>query len=256
MSQTSPQAAPPPPNALNLRASDLLLLLIFVLGISRLLTGFVGDLASPFAPTTDGAGDDGTGLAFFLLILQFAIVLGGCHLIILRPYGLRLADLGLGRFRARYIRLGVVSGILALPMVTFVNYLLQTVKEVPFDNPQIDILTAGGLSPGALFGFLLLGGVAAPFAEEIAFRGIFFGWLRGRMSALPAVFLCGLTFALLHGLPQLIPALTAIGMLLAYLRMVSGSLWPPIIAHAVFNIASMLLVYAAMAQQLAIESAG
>jgi len=250
MSQSSPQSTPPP-GALNLRASDLLLLLIFVLGLSRLLTGVADDITSPFAPTGEDQDHGGMGLAFVLLILQFLIVLGGCYLIVLRPYGLSLGDLGLGRFQARHLRLGVVSGIFALPLVTFVNYLLQSVQEQPFDNPQIDLLTAGGLSPAALFGFLFLGGIAAPFAEEVAFRGIFFGWLRGRMGGIPAVVLCGFCFALLHGIPQLIPALTAIGMLLAYLRLVSDSLWPPIIAHAVFNIASMLLVYAAMAQHIA-----
>jgi len=250
MSLGSPQSAPPPPSALHLRASDLLLLLIFVLGLSRLLTGIVGDIDSPFAPSGSDAGQGHVGLAFVFLILQFVIILGGCRIIILRPYGLSLADLGLGRLQGRHIRLGVVSGILALPMVTMVNYVLQSFREVPFDNPQIDILTSGGLAPDALLGFLLLGGVAAPFAEEIAFRGILFGWLRSRMGAFLAIFLCGFIFALLHGFPQLIPALTAIGMLLAYLRFSSDSLWPPIIAHAVFNIASMLLVYAALAQQI------
>lgn len=254
MSQNAPLQAPPP-RSLNLRASDLLLLLIVVLGLSRLISSLAGDLISPFAPTTSEAPESHSGLAFSILILQVLIILGGCYVVILRPYGLRLADLGLRRIEGRHIRLGIVSGILALPLVTLVNYFLQSIQGAPFENPQIDILAAGGLSSGALVGFLLLGGVAAPFAEEIAFRGIFFGWLRGRMSLLPAIFCCGLVFAVLHGFPQLIPALTAIGILLTYLRLVSDSLWPPIIAHSIFNIASMLLVYAALTHQLP-ETAG
>lgn len=265
MSQSNPPPAAPP-GALNLRASDLLLLLIVVLGLSRLLGGLAGDLISPFAPSPieDMTGEEdpssgmgsGMGFAFTLMILQLAITLGACYLIILRPYDLRLADLGLGRLEARHVRLGVVSGILALPLVTLVNHLLQSVQGAPFDNPQIDILMSGGLEPSALIGFLILGGVVAPFVEEIAFRGILFGWLRGRMHILLAIFSCGLVFAMMHGFPQLIPALTAIGILLTYLRLISDSLWPPIIAHAVFNVASMLLVYAAIAQQFSQNAGG
>ena len=244
---------PAPPKSLQLRASDLLLLLIVVLGLSRLLGAFITSAQSPFAPSSN----DGSGLSttFVYLILQFAVLLGGCYLIILRPYGLRLADLGLGQLRGNHIRLGAVGGLLALPLVTMVNYSIQSLQDTPFDNPQIDILTAGGMEPEALIGFLIMGGLAAPFAEEIAFRGILFGWLRGRMSAFPAIFLCGFFFALLHGFPQLVPALTVIGMLFAYLRLATDSLWPAMIAHGVFNMATTMLIYGALAQKAA-ESAG
>ena len=67
---------------------------------------------------------------------------------------------------------------------------------------------------------------------------------------LAAAVLSGLIFATLHGVPMLIPALTAIGTALALLYHRCGSLWPVILAHGAFNSIMVIGLYAALAAGL------
>lgn len=79
--------------------------------------------------------------------------------------------------------------------------------------------------------------LAAPFAEELFFRGFLFGGLRGRMSLWPAALVSGLLFGLVHlpgGVLQ-VPPLAVFGVLLAWLYERTGSLGPPIFVHMIQN---------------------
>ncbi|MFM9149381.1 MAG: lysostaphin resistance A-like protein, partial [Solirubrobacterales bacterium] len=77
----------------------------------------------------------------------------------------------------------------------------------------------------------------APFAEEIAFRGLLFGGLRRRLPMIPAALIGGLFFGLLHFSTgwSAVPVLIFLGTLFAILYEKTGSLWPPIILHAINN---------------------
>ncbi len=94
-----------------------------------------------------------------------------------------------------------------------------------------------------LLGILSLG--LAPIMEETFFRGFLFGGLRGRWGLLGAAFASGLLFALAHftGLPSLplLPAIGMIGMLFAWAYYYTGSLFAPIGAHFLFNLAAFLI---------------
>jgi membrane protease YdiL (CAAX protease family) len=78
----------------------------------------------------------------------------------------------------------------------------------------------------------------APIVEEVGFRGILLGFLRGRgIPEIAAVIVTAAGFALLHT-QYTVPAITAIfllGLVLGWLRLASGSLGPPIIAHIAVN---------------------
>lgn len=246
----NPHSRPPPPRPLLFPGSDLLLLLIIVLGVSRLFEMLIGAMQSPLTPMAEEAASGGLGLTLFFLLVQNVILLAAVYMVILRPYRLRLADLGLGRLQSSHIRLGILGGLLSLPLVAMINSTVQSLQDAPLNNPQIEIFASGGFSLDALIGFLILGGVVAPFTEEIAFRGVLLGWLRNRMATAAAIFVSGFAFAVLHGIPQLVPAITVLGMVLAYLRHASNSLWPALVAHGVFNIAMTVAIYAALAQGL------
>ena len=91
---------------------------------------------------------------------------------------------------------------------------------------------------------LVLGGalvVAAPLAEELFFRGLVYGWLRGRLAPLPAALLCAAIFAAAHGSLGLAPPLLLLGLVLCWLYERSGSLWAPALAHAAVNAAALAL---------------
>ena len=62
--------------------------------------------------------------------------------------------------------------------------------------------------------------------------------------------LSALLFSGLHRIVWLIPALAVIGVILALVYEKSGSLWPAVIVHALFNSVGVVLVYLALAQDL------
>lgn len=87
------------------------------------------------------------------------------------------------------------------------------------------------------------GVVGAPVVEEVIFRGLLLTGLRQRLSAGPAAVLSSLAFALMHvEHPPALPVLFALSMALAWLRQSSGSLWPPILLHALNNGFALILL--------------
>ncbi len=143
--------------------------------------------------------------------------------------------------------------MLLLPIVAAINgILIPRVMGEDFHNPQIEAVASGGFSWPALLSMLVMAGFVAPFGEELAFRGLLFAWLRGRLGVGAAAVVSGLVFAILHGVPVLIPALTAIGIALALLYHRCGSLWPVILAHGTFNAIMVAALYAGLAAGLEI----
>ena len=80
----------------------------------------------------------------------------------------------------------------------------------------------------------------APVVEELTYRGVGFSVL-SRFGDTAAILLVGVAFGLGHGLLTALPILTAFGIGLAYLRSRTGSIYPPIALHAVFNAFSLAL---------------
>lgn len=90
---------------------------------------------------------------------------------------------------------------------------------------------------------LIMAAGLAPIAEEFFFRGYVFGSYARRYSPATAGVLSSLLFAALHfNLAALAPILV-MGVALAWLYNVSGSLVPGIVAHGVNNAAAMAVLY-------------
>ncbi len=244
---TVPTPLPPaPPRTLPVSGADLLLILIVALGSLRLLIGLIVALAA--APLGDGPG---LPLVLGVLLLQTLTILGAIRFLVMRKYGLRWADLGLRPSTPRWHRRGFALAVLLLPVVALINGLLiPQVAGEEFHNPQLYAVAPDGFSWPALLSMLFMAGFVAPFGEEWVFRGLLFPWLRGHLGVATAAVLSGLIFAILHGVPMLIPALTAIGTALALLYHRCGSLWPVILAHGAFNAIMVILLYAALAAGL------
>ena len=83
--------------------------------------------------------------------------------------------------------------------------------------------------------FFIVGGVVAPVAEEIVFRGIIFGYLR-RWGLPAAVLVSTALFAALH-LPAIPVTQVVGGMVFAIAYHLSGSLMTPILIHTLGNLA-------------------
>lgn len=85
----------------------------------------------------------------------------------------------------------------------------------------------------AVAGIVLVG----PFFEELTFRGLLYGTLRGRVGRFAAMALSGLFFSMVHGYGAL-GFLTVFwsGLVFAWIYEESGSLWPPILVHVAGNL--------------------
>ena len=88
-------------------------------------------------------------------------------------------------------------------------------------------------------------GVLAPTVEELIFRGLVYGYVEGRFGGVAALIVSSLLFASAHVEWIHMALVLPIGLLLGWVRMRSGSLWPTIAAHIANNcvavIASFLL---------------
>jgi uncharacterized protein len=98
---------------------------------------------------------------------------------------------------------------------------------------------------GAIASGMLIIGVAPP-SEELFFRGFVFGGLRRRLPFLAAALASGAIFGVFHftGEDSLtaIPQLALLGAMLAWLYEKTGSLWPPIMLHALNNTIAFIVI--------------
>lgn len=153
------------------------------------------------------------------------------------------ASLGFVRATWKWILIGVgiafVSRMLSFIIVPI--YILTTGDST---NPQqglFEDLLGGSAFQITLFALAI--GLLAPFAEEMFFRGMVFGWLRRWGFWLAAIISAGL-FGIAHGVNFIFPASFALGLLNAYAYEKSGSLWPAIVAHMTFNVTSLIALLA------------
>ncbi|MBU3691750.1 MAG: CPBP family intramembrane metalloprotease [Solirubrobacterales bacterium] len=170
-----------------------------------------------------------TGLGLALIPIIFAWSWSGGLLGGFRALGFRSFDIG----RAAAWAAGAVGLYFAFAI------LYSVVVGQPEQEEIIDRFGPLGFQ-------ILLIVVLAPLAEEIAFRGLLFGGLRRRLPMIPAALIGGLFFGLLHFSTgwSAVPVLIFLGTLFAILYEKTGSLWPPIILHAINNGFAMVVLSA------------
>ena len=129
---------------------------------------------------------------------------------------------------------GAVTGIATVLLVVYAAAAAMS----PFLDPGQE----QGLTPdewdesraNAFFANALVVVIAAPIVEELMFRGVGFGLLRPR-GRWPAILVTGAAFAAIHGLIEGFPLLFLFGVGLAWLRERTGSVYPCILLHGLFN---------------------
>lgn len=233
-----PRLPPLPPSPLRFR--DLLLLVVIV--AASIFT--LPLLLTLFAPGTDFTA---LPVVAGLFVGQSALMLFLTWLAVLRPNRLSLAEIGLRPTYQGWYRYALAGGVLCVPVVSAVNLLLQRLMGAPLENPQLQALAPQGFDWTSLIVMLLLVGVLAPFVEEIVFRGLLLGWLRRRLRFVYAAPISAILFAVSHGLPQLVPALFIMGLVLAAFAWRSGSLLPGMVVHGIFNSIMTLMLYVGLA---------
>jgi membrane protease YdiL (CAAX protease family) len=92
-----------------------------------------------------------------------------------------------------------------------------------------------------LWQLLALYSLVPAVVEEIAFRGVIFGRLRGVLGEREAWLVQAALFSVLHLSPVIFPTHFVMGLIFGWLRMRTGSLIPGMILHAAWNAAIILL---------------
>ena len=93
---------------------------------------------------------------------------------------------------------------------------------------------------GAFVAFFLVVTIVAPAVEELTYRGLGLSLLVPYGTGL-AMLLTGLLFGVAHGLVVALPVLTMFGVVVAWLRVRTNSIYPPMLLHATFNATALLV---------------
>ena len=159
-----------------------------------------------------------------------------------RMLGQPLATLGLTGASPRNIASVILSCLFLLVPLAAVTAVWTLTLHHAFDITQGDQLAVEVYREAAVAGdwrsmscLILAGVVLAPVGEEVLFRGLVFGWLRARWGPWCAAIASSLLFAGVHfAMTPLLP-LFVVGMALAYVYARTGSLYFPVLFHALFN---------------------
>lgn len=188
-----------------------------------------------------GLGLHAAGWGENVLVVLLATVLGTFGLVGLL-LGLRVrswAPLRLRVPRVRWVVAGVAAGVGLRLLCIPIGYAWQALTG-DTGNPQqflVDTVTAGGWSLAVM---LLLAGLAVPLAEEMLYRGVVFSSLR-RYGPVVAALGSSVVFGLLHLSPVVIIVAFLLGLVNAVLVERTGSLWPAVASHVVFNVSALVL---------------
>ncbi|BFI95703.1 MAG: hypothetical protein RSP_12130 [Rhodanobacter sp.] len=148
---------------------------------------------------------------------------------------------------AAWCAVATVAG-LAMPWIGGqLTELIARGHAVPQDVKQI----GGDAGLGFRIALTLVVVSIGPVVEELLFRGVLLSALLRRLRSPGAMLASAALFALVH-LPDLhwlwyaLPNLALLGVVLAWLRLRSGSLWPSVIAHGCNNLLAMLAMFVSL----------
>lgn len=160
---------------------------------------------------------------------------------------------GRSRSAAVDVAIGVGIGLGAFLIVVIgLGLLLQIIfqaagAEVPTVQPQFREWAS---DPTTILQFAAIAVLLAPVGEELFFRGMLFPALRRRLPPWPSALVSGAAFATVHAIqPTLAGGLLAalvilpVGVALAWLVELRGSLLPAILCHATYNAIQVALLY-------------
>jgi membrane protease YdiL (CAAX protease family) len=185
---------------------------------------------------TIGLATQGKSIVLGLWITEgLAIALPA--IVAIRIANVRVAPyLGLRAPTLRQIGIAVLAGLANQPVVSLLTWAARL--AVPqdwaeaFDSKQraLEMIFSVQAVP-----FLATVIIAAPLGEELFFRGFAFPALRRSIGTTAAAITTGAMFSFIHLDPVGFLGLWEIGILLALLRLGTGSLWTAVVCHAVNN---------------------
>jgi membrane protease YdiL (CAAX protease family) len=172
------------------------------------------------------------GMFYLVLVMGLVAFLVLRGLSPVELFGLRRPFLGRGMI------LGMGGLVLCYPLIYVVQVLSYAVGGQPEAQPIVQFLVNSDSWVDRL-SVIFVAVLVAPVAEEFLFRGYFYGVLRKWTGRWWGLGISTLVFAGIHGHLPSLAGLALLGLLLGLIYERTGSLWVPIVMHAIFNAASV-----------------
>lgn len=162
-----------------------------------------------------------------------------------KAFGLRLTSSSLS------LRLPALAVVLMVSITVVYSLIVQNLGIDILIPPPLEergIILGEGIRQFANIGIIALWG---PFAEEILFRGFILAGLVSWLGGFRAAIVSAGLFALAHVFIYSLIPIFIIGLILAWLYLRTRSLWPPIIAHSIWNLLVVAITLFAEGQPIA-----
>ncbi len=142
---------------------------------------------------------------------------------------------------------GAATFLISIPLITGLAFIWKALLErfgFPTDEQEMIDLFRDADNPTVLVCMVVLAAVVAPVTEELIFRAGLFRYLRTRIPRWFALTIPALIFALLHSNLAASVPLFALGLFFALAYERTGRIAVPMIAHALFNLHTIVMVMA------------
>ena len=170
----------------------------------------------------------------FVYCLAIAIIIGVPYLV--KKRGTTLKDIGLDRLPRWKDFLWLLAGLVAYIILTLIVTSISMALFPQADYNEAQNTGFSGLANQFEFVLAFISLViVAPVAEEVIFRGYLFGKLRKNAQVWISVLLTSALFAIAHFQFNVALDTFALGVVLALLRVASGSIWASILLHMLKN---------------------
>jgi len=142
---------------------------------------------------------------------------------------------------------GIVTFLIAVPLVFLTgaawHFVLERLRLDAGPQELLDVF-ARAKSPAPIILLIAVAAIIAPMSEELIFRAGVFRYVRGRLPRWAALLVPAFFFASLHQNLGSFAPLVVLGVVFSLAYESTGSIAVPMIAHALFNLNSVLLFYA------------
>src|SRR3954468_21578486 len=202
------------------------------LGIALVATLLGGGIVVGIIAAIAGVDSNSTGLTLALTVVQDAALLASAYFLAAKVQQPTAAQFGLRPVPfLRGAKWAAIAFLIYFPLA-----IVYTQAVHPDEQSTLRDLGAGNSAlVTAIIGVLVVG--LAPVAEEIFFRGFFYGALRTRFTFVAAALIDGLVFGIVHAGtgPQAIPPLIVLGFAFCVSYEATGSIVPGIALHSLNN---------------------
>ncbi len=229
-----------------------------VIAALPLILSFVLAVVIHFLPSSTGTPAAQTPTSTKILVANsvvgfviYGVILLLIWLVTVHKYHIGWSALGVRRPPGRYFALAIP---ILLGMYVVAALVSAAVIKLFYggkaSNPQVKDLTGGGgFSWTSLILALITASIVAPIIEELLFRGMLYGWLRTRWSAVGGIILSAAIFSSAHAIPLILASIFVVGLTLAIVYEKTKSTLATMILHSLFNTIGVIAVFIDLARK-------